>query len=363
MVLAYKMGLELVEERLKFFKKNESIYLEDIKVLKFEIQMKEIAITELRRKLTIAQKEKEGTQPTMEKLENASKCLNKLIDCQIVDNCKKGLGPKAVVNAIKGNNIIAVKASACWVWKPKTKVINHVSKYNSASITLKKFDYIDAQGRSKSDQRVIDNGSSRHLTGNMSYLTDNEDIDGGYVMKKFMLLRKAKKSVRLMMDKLFEMKLELILLNSSGLLLWPKPSMGKHKYMRGVDGNKANEIASLKRRVKKLERRNKSRTHMLKRLYKVGLTAKVESLGDEQCLGDDASKQGMRIDDNKDINLVTVHDDTDKEIFDANKDLGGEEDKGKRIMVEEPLKPKKKDQIRLDEEAALKFQVEFDEEK
>ncbi|GJW40021.1 hypothetical protein Tco_0065866 [Tanacetum coccineum] len=58
--------------------------------------------------------------------------------------------PKAVVNAVKGNNVNAVKASACWVWKPKTKVLDHVSKHNSASITLKKFDYVDAQGRSKS---------------------------------------------------------------------------------------------------------------------------------------------------------------------------------------------------------------------
>nr|GEW56023.1 copia protein [Tanacetum cinerariifolium] len=58
--------------------------------------------------------------------------------------------PKAVVNAVLGNRVNVVKASACWVWKPKTKVIDHISKHNSASITLKKFDYIDAQGRSKS---------------------------------------------------------------------------------------------------------------------------------------------------------------------------------------------------------------------
>ncbi|GJZ59315.1 retrovirus-related pol polyprotein from transposon TNT 1-94, partial [Tanacetum coccineum] len=89
--------------------------------------------------------------------------------------------PKAVVNAVKGNNVNAVKASACWVWKPKTKVLDHVSKHNSASITLKKFDYIDAQGRSKSDQRVIDSGCSRHMTGNISYLINYEEIDGGYV--------------------------------------------------------------------------------------------------------------------------------------------------------------------------------------
>ncbi|GKE79549.1 hypothetical protein Tco_1545669, partial [Tanacetum coccineum] len=33
--------------------------------------------------------------------------------------------PKAVVNAVKGNNFNVVKALACWVWKPKTKVLDH----------------------------------------------------------------------------------------------------------------------------------------------------------------------------------------------------------------------------------------------
>ncbi|GKD60133.1 hypothetical protein Tco_1297642 [Tanacetum coccineum] len=50
------------------------------------------------------------------------------------------VSPKAVVNAVKGN--------------PK----------------------MDLQ-----DQGVIDSGCSRHMTGNMSYLTDYEEIDGGYV--------------------------------------------------------------------------------------------------------------------------------------------------------------------------------------
>ncbi|GKF32470.1 hypothetical protein Tco_0102268, partial [Tanacetum coccineum] len=40
-----------------------------------------------------------------------------------------------------------------------------------------------------------------------------------------------------------------------------------------------NEIASLKRRVKKLEKKRRSRSNKLKRLYKVGLTARVESFG------------------------------------------------------------------------------------
>ncbi|GJX16504.1 hypothetical protein Tco_0217336 [Tanacetum coccineum] len=45
-----------------------------------------------------------------------------------------------------------------------------------------------------------------------------------------------------------------------------------------------NEIASLKRRVKKLKKNNRSRTHKLKRLYKVGLIARVKSSDNEESL-------------------------------------------------------------------------------
>ncbi|GKA95693.1 hypothetical protein Tco_0817788 [Tanacetum coccineum] len=52
----------------------------------------ERTIRELRKKLEIVQKEKDGIQLNVDKFEHASKSLNKLIECQIVDNCKKGLG-------------------------------------------------------------------------------------------------------------------------------------------------------------------------------------------------------------------------------------------------------------------------------
>nr|GEV18776.1 hypothetical protein [Tanacetum cinerariifolium] len=85
-----------------------------------------------------------------------------------------------------------------------------------------------------------------------------------------------------------------------------------------------NEIVSLKRRAKKPEKRNRSRTHKLKRLYKVGLTARVESSNDEKSLGENASKQERidAIDAEEDITLVNVQDDA--EMFDVN-DLGCEE--------------------------------------
>ncbi|GJU93914.1 putative ribonuclease H-like domain-containing protein [Tanacetum coccineum] len=80
-----------------------------------------------------------------------------------------------------------------------------------------------------------------------------------------------------------------------------------------------NEIASLKRRVKKLKKKNRSRTHKLKRLYKVGLTARVESSDNEESLGEDASKQGRinDIDADDEITLVSVQN-VDEEMFDVN---------------------------------------------
>ncbi|GJW46632.1 hypothetical protein Tco_0078278 [Tanacetum coccineum] len=49
--------------------------------------------------------------------------------------------PKAVINAVRTNQVNDVKESACWVWRP--------IKSNSASITLKRYDYVDARGRSR----------------------------------------------------------------------------------------------------------------------------------------------------------------------------------------------------------------------
>ncbi|GKF78833.1 hypothetical protein Tco_0234401, partial [Tanacetum coccineum] len=65
--------LESVEERLLVYKKNESVYEEDVKVLKCETHLKEVAITELRRKLELAQKHKDEIQLTVENFENSSK--------------------------------------------------------------------------------------------------------------------------------------------------------------------------------------------------------------------------------------------------------------------------------------------------
>nr|GEV74005.1 hypothetical protein [Tanacetum cinerariifolium] len=94
--------------------------------------------------------------------------------------------------------------------------------------------------------------------------------------------------------------------------------------------SQAYEIDSLKRRVKKLKKKQRSRTYKLKRLYKVGLSARAESSKKEGLGDEDASKQGRIIDDHdvdEDITLVN-----DQEMFNANKDLQGEE-----VVVEQEV--------------------------
>ncbi|GJR57583.1 ribonuclease H-like domain-containing protein [Tanacetum coccineum] len=102
-VVSYKTGLKSVEARLLVFKKNKSVYEEDIKLLKREIYLRDLDITELKRKLELATKEKDEVQLTVQKFENSSKNLSKLLDRQIMDKCKTGLGYNAVPPPYTGN--------------------------------------------------------------------------------------------------------------------------------------------------------------------------------------------------------------------------------------------------------------------
>ncbi|GKC65346.1 hypothetical protein Tco_1097944 [Tanacetum coccineum] len=140
-----------------------------------------------------------------------------------------------------------------------------------------------------------------------------------------------------------------------------------------------NEIASLKRRVKKHEKKNRSRTHKLKRLYKVGLTARVESSDNEESLevNDEvnvveevvqvsaASNVVSTASDATTVSVATITIVDDIILAQALMDIKSTKPKEKGVVIQElePVNPmKNKDEIRRDEEIALKLQAEFDEE-
>nr|GEU77018.1 hypothetical protein [Tanacetum cinerariifolium] len=62
-----------------------------------------------------------------------------------------------MVNAVKG-----VKGN--WEWKPKCPILDHGNPHHALK-----------------DKGVIESGCSRYMTGNMSYLSDFKELNGGYV--------------------------------------------------------------------------------------------------------------------------------------------------------------------------------------
>nr|GEW09468.1 hypothetical protein [Tanacetum cinerariifolium]GEW16269.1 hypothetical protein [Tanacetum cinerariifolium] len=351
--------------------------------------MKDIAIKELGKKLKVAVKEKNRIQLTVDKLENASKGLNKLIECQIVDNCKKELGYESY-NAVLPSytrNFMPPKPDFSYTSldefaikpvaenksseeetkeKPKTKVIDHVFNHNSASITLKKFDYVDPQGRSKRDLHLV----------------DEEGVDclpNSTVFENLELMRKHKRKD-----------------SQVPQLSVPTKCVADEAIYKELDDRlvrASTNASSLEAKCQESIWGTISQTSF----------ENVSNLPNDSLL-----IRGDKINDiDADEDITLVNDQDDAEMFDVN-DLHGEEvfvekevvdkevsvagevnaasiavavsatitiktdeitlaqalksqDKGKAIMIEELVKIKKKVQLMLNEEATLKLQAEFNE--
>ncbi|GKA76920.1 putative ribonuclease H-like domain-containing protein [Tanacetum coccineum] len=157
-------------------------------------------------------------------------------------------------------------------------------------------------------------------------------------------------------------------------------------------------IESLERKVKKLEKSKKTRTHKLKRLYKVGLSRRVISsddeavgrnedmmfdvedlVGDELVVETEAASEDVNLNEDEVTLAQTLQkmksttpraigvvirereqDDTQRTMISQKKSR----DKGKAKMTEpeQPVKLSRKEQISFDEQEAKRLQAQFDEE-
>nr|GEW17264.1 ribonuclease H-like domain-containing protein [Tanacetum cinerariifolium]GEW19958.1 ribonuclease H-like domain-containing protein [Tanacetum cinerariifolium] len=141
------------------------------------------------------------------------------------------------------------------------------------------------------DQGYVDSGCSRHMTGNMSYLSEYKDIDDGYVAfgglcflgfrlkftdGKKVILNEAsiRRDLRLddsegtaCLSNAAIIK-ELARIGKETEVSQDEPPTEEHIPTPSHDTLPSFEIKKLKKRVKKLEGIKKKRTHRLKRLYK-----------------------------------------------------------------------------------------------
>ncbi|GJY26925.1 hypothetical protein Tco_0401651 [Tanacetum coccineum] len=95
-VATYKRGLATIEEQLITYRKNEVLFSEEVAVLKREVACKDYEINVLKSEFEKVKQEKEGIEFKIEKFDNASKSLNKLLESQITNKSKKGLGYNVV---------------------------------------------------------------------------------------------------------------------------------------------------------------------------------------------------------------------------------------------------------------------------
>nr|GEX87738.1 hypothetical protein [Tanacetum cinerariifolium] len=89
-VISYKTILESVEARLLVYQQNESIFEEDIKLLKLEVQLRDNVLVVLRQKFKKVEQERDDLKLKLEKFQTSSKNLNQLLAIQTND--KTGLG-------------------------------------------------------------------------------------------------------------------------------------------------------------------------------------------------------------------------------------------------------------------------------
>nr|GEV56389.1 hypothetical protein [Tanacetum cinerariifolium] len=124
------------------------------------------------------------------------------------------------------------------------------------------------------------------------------------------------------------------------------------------------EIAKLKTQVNKLERENKVKAFILRRLKKVGISQRVETFDDT--IIEDVSNQGrmiVELDRDEGVELIgVIIRDPKEESTPIKPTKIKSKDKDKGIMIEEPKPMKKKDQVELDEEYARKLHEELNKE-
>ncbi|GJX82477.1 putative ribonuclease H-like domain-containing protein [Tanacetum coccineum] len=148
----YKRGFATVEEQLITYRKNEVLFSEEVVVLKREVACKDYEINVLKNEFEKVKQEKEGIKFKIEKFDKASKDLDKLLEKPEF----KGYGTE---NSEQESNVVCDKKS-------------DDSKKNSDNSLGKP---------QQDDTGFVDNGYSRHMTRNITYLSNFKEFDRGYV--------------------------------------------------------------------------------------------------------------------------------------------------------------------------------------
>ncbi|GJX54758.1 putative ribonuclease H-like domain-containing protein [Tanacetum coccineum] len=294
---------------------------EDIKILKLDIMLRDNALTELRNKFEKAEKERNDLKLILEKFENSSKNLSKLLDIQVSDKSKTGVGYDSQVfdsqmndKSDEGYHVIPppytrnfMHLKHDFVLVDKDEYIFSESITSVPAIATSEVKTSESKPKSVSEQLIKDWISDIENENEIEFKSRQRKPSIAKVefvksSKHVKSPRKSKKQdtqdsqpsgpTEPMADE--TENVESVPTHSNDPLLSGEDRLKLNELMElctnlsqrvldleNTKTSQAVEIAKLKERVKKLERRNKSRTPGLKRLRKVGRTARIKSSEDE----------------------------------------------------------------------------------
>nr|GEU64817.1 hypothetical protein [Tanacetum cinerariifolium] len=176
-----KLGLSHVETRLVEFKNQEIKFCEKIRGLEFKVESKTSRIGSITNELEMLKKEKEGLDSKLLGFQLDSKDIDTLLGSQRSNKNTEGLGYSAVPPP-PAQVYSPPKKDMSWTRLPE------FGESTSDILSKPEIKFVKATdsltGNSQSfidDKGYWDNGCSRHMTGNISYLSDYEPYDGGYV--------------------------------------------------------------------------------------------------------------------------------------------------------------------------------------
>ncbi|GJR50839.1 putative ribonuclease H-like domain-containing protein [Tanacetum coccineum] len=147
---AYKAGLESVKARLDAYKKNEIVFEEDIKVLKLDIN---------------------------DKFKTGVGFDSQVVDSQVFDSQENDR-----YKTSEGYHVVPRPYTGNFMPSKYDLVLADEEEYVFSESFCQSFYSINGNLQLELQEKgVINNGCSRHMTGNKSYLSDYEEIDGGFV--------------------------------------------------------------------------------------------------------------------------------------------------------------------------------------
>nr|GEX99180.1 hypothetical protein [Tanacetum cinerariifolium] len=89
-VVSYKTSLKFVKARILVYQQNEIVFEEDIKLLKLDVQLRDNALVDLRKKFKKAEQERDELKLKLENFQTFSKNLSQLLASQTNDKTRLG---------------------------------------------------------------------------------------------------------------------------------------------------------------------------------------------------------------------------------------------------------------------------------